>query len=426
AGVDSCPVLLNNVVSLTSVSSLCSGFHQLDRLVLRNDSGKFEECGLQDRIDTCRSHAGLDTDLNAVDGVELDVVVCDKRLHLSRKMFLKTFHIPRTVQKECTSVYQFLNHVVLVHIRRIMACYKVSFVDQVCRFDRFLTKTKVGHGNAAGLLGVIVKVSLRVHVSVIADDLDGVLVRTNSTVSAKSPELAVGGSFRCCYNSFSCLKGKVCNVIHDTNSKFLFFSVVVNSNDLCRCGVFGTKSVTSGEYRNIFELRIFQSSYNIEIQRIAQSARVFCSVKNSDLFHRFRNRIDQGLRAERSVKTNFDNADFLSCCHQIIDSLFDSIVYRTHCNDHVLSVCSSIIVEQFVVCTDLLVYFVHVALYYCRKSVIVRVTCFSCLEEDIRVLSGSSLAGMIGIQGMFTEFSDGIHISHVFQILIIPCLDLLD
>ena len=43
-----------------------------------------------------------------------------------------------------------------------------------------------------------------------------------------------------------------------------------------------------------------------------------------------------------------------------------------------------------------------------------------------RVLSGSSLAGMIGIQGMFTEFSDGIHISHVFQILIIPCLDLLD
>ena len=37
--------------------------HQLDSLLLRNDSGKFEECGLKDCVDTCWSHASLNTNL---------------------------------------------------------------------------------------------------------------------------------------------------------------------------------------------------------------------------------------------------------------------------------------------------------------------------------------------------------------------------
>ena len=91
-----------------------------------------------------------------------------------------------------------------------------------------------------------------------------------------------------------------------------------------------------------------------------------------------------------------------------------------------LSVCCSIVVEQFVIGSDFLVYFVHVLLYDCRKSIVVRVTCFSCLEEDIRVLCGSSLARMVRVQGMFTECIYCIHIYHVFQIFVIPCLDFLN
>ena len=60
-----------------------------------------------------------------------------------------------------------------------------------------LTKTQVGNGNTAGLLGVILEVSLSLHVSMVTDDLDGVLVGADCTVSTKSPELAVNGSFRC-------------------------------------------------------------------------------------------------------------------------------------------------------------------------------------------------------------------------------------
>ncbi len=49
-----------------------------------------------------------------------------------------------------------------------------------------------------------------------------------------------------------------------------------------------------------------------------------------------------------------------------------------------------------------------------------------CLEEDVRVLCRTSLAGMIRIQRMLTERIDRIHIRHLFQIFIIPSFDLLD
>ena len=172
-------------------------------------------------------------------------------------MFLKSFHIPSTVQKECTSVNKLLYHVIFVNIGRIMTCNKVCFVDQVCGFDRFLTETKVRHCNTAGLLGVIVKVSLSVHVCVVTDDLNGVLVCTYSTVSAKTPEFTVCGSFRSCYQRSANRQRQIGNIVYDTNGKSLFLCIFIYSNDLSRCGVLGTKSVTTCEDRCALESAAF-------------------------------------------------------------------------------------------------------------------------------------------------------------------------
>ena len=84
------------------------------------------------------------------------------------------------------------------------------------------------------------------------------------------------------------------------------------------------------------------------------------------------------------------------------------------------------VVEQFVVCSDLSVNFVHVFLYDCRHSIVVWVTCFTSLEECIRVLSWSSFTWMVRVQCMCTEFLDCILIYEIFQIFVIPCFDLLD
>src|SRR5699024_5591630 len=112
------------------------------RLLFRNNVCQFEERRLKDCVDTS-AKTDLFSDLDTVDYIELNVVLCHKSLHLAGKMLFKSFHIPGAVQQECTAVYQFLNHIVLAYIGRIVAGHKVSLVNQVCRLNRQLTETKV-------------------------------------------------------------------------------------------------------------------------------------------------------------------------------------------------------------------------------------------------------------------------------------------
>src|SRR5699024_7147536 len=175
----------------------------------------------------------------------------------------------RTVQKECTAVNKLLHHVVLVNIGRIVACHKVCLMDQVCRFDRQLTETEVRHCNTAGLLGVIVKVSLCVHICVVTDDLDGVLVRSDCTVSAESPEFTVDRSFRCCDKRLVSFQRQMCHIVLDTECEFLLLIIVIYSNDLSRSRILGTKSVASCIDRHCVEFGAFERCDNIQIQRLA-------------------------------------------------------------------------------------------------------------------------------------------------------------
>ena len=75
-----------------------------------------------------------------------------------------------------------------------MAGHEIRGVHKIRGLDGAYAEAKVGAGVAAGLLGVIVEVCLAVEVRVGADDLDGVLVGTNCTVTAKTVELALCGA----------------------------------------------------------------------------------------------------------------------------------------------------------------------------------------------------------------------------------------
>ena len=58
------------------------------------------------------------------------------------QMLLQLLSAPRAVQQEGTAVNQLLNHIVLAHIGRVMACYEVGLLDQVCRLDLLVAKTQ--------------------------------------------------------------------------------------------------------------------------------------------------------------------------------------------------------------------------------------------------------------------------------------------
>ena len=180
----------------------------------------YEESCLQDRIDTS-AQTDLLTKLDTVDGVEVDVVLCNVALHLTGQVLLQAFHIPRAVQQEASAVNQFLNHIVLTNVRRIVAGREVGLADKVCGLDRVFTKTQMRNGQTAGLLGVIFKVCLSIHVGVVTDDLDGVLVRANGTVSTQTPELAADGGCRSRNRILADLQRQVGHIINDTDGEAL-------------------------------------------------------------------------------------------------------------------------------------------------------------------------------------------------------------
>ena len=62
------------------------------------------------------------------------------------------------------------------------SCYEIWFIN------RLFAKTQMRHGHAAGFFRIIIEVSLRVHIRVIADNLDAVLFGPNRTVGTVTPQ----------------------------------------------------------------------------------------------------------------------------------------------------------------------------------------------------------------------------------------------
>ena len=139
---------------------------------------------------------------------------------------------------------------------------------------------------AAGFFGVILEVSLSFLVRVVADDLDGVLVCTNGTVSAETPEFTSLCALRSNIRIFGTLNGKVCNIIKDGKCKFFLRfirpKVFVCSKNISRLYILGPQAVSAAADQAIFKFRASDSSNHIEEQRLAQAARLFCSVQNRD------------------------------------------------------------------------------------------------------------------------------------------------
>ena len=85
----------------------------------------------------------------------------------------------------------------------------------------------------------------------------------------------------------------------------------------------------------------------------------------------------------------------------------------------------AVVIEKLIVGADLSIDFIHVFFYNSRKLFIIFVRSFFCLEEDVRVLSGTFLVWVFRVHRVFAELSDRIHISHVFQGFGIPSGNLL-
>ena len=104
----------------------------------------------------------------------------------------------------------------------VVAGHKVGLIDIVGGADGLIAEAQVADGHTAGLLGVILEISLHVLVGVVADDLDGVLVGAHSAVAAQTPELALLGASSCGDGSGLDLgQGQTGDIIGDAQSEAL-------------------------------------------------------------------------------------------------------------------------------------------------------------------------------------------------------------
>ena len=235
AGIDSLVVHIDNVLTLLEVGSGGLFLHIADGVFLRNDLCQREECRLQNGVGAL-AHTDLASEVDCVYHVKMDAVVCNVALGSSVKMMLKLCKIPLAVDEEHAAGLNVADDgEALGYVSRNMACNEVCLVDVVRALDLLVAEAQVADGDAAGLLGVVLEVSLDVLVGVVADDLDGVLVSADGAVAAETPELALNGAFCGGRGSGNFGQGEVSHIVNDADGELtlhlVLLQLVVNGKD---------------------------------------------------------------------------------------------------------------------------------------------------------------------------------------------------
>ena len=426
--IDRIPVLLHDGVALLAVGLLGIRLHVLVSLLVRDDVGQLEERGLHDGVDAV-AHANLRRQIDGVDGIELDVLLSELLLHGSRQVRVELFIAPLAVEQERAAILQGGEHVVLRHIRRVVAGGEVSRVDLIRRLDRRLAEAQVRNRQTAGLLGVVCEIRLSVHIGVVTDDLDGVLVRADGAVRAETVELAADCASRSSVEDLAGRQAGVGHVIDNADGEVVLrrveLEVVENSLDVGRRELLGAQTVAAADDLDLAAF-LSEGGADVEVERLAQRAGLLGAVEDSDALAGRRNRGDETLGVERTIQVNAHQTDLLAHLVELVDSFGRNVAARAHRHDDILGIRRANVVKRLVRTAGDLGHFVHDLFHDCRNSIIVLVAGFTALEVDIRVLRGAAQSRMIRIQRTGTELSDLLSRQQLRHILIRNLVDLLN
>ena len=427
--VNSSIVHVQDCVTLLTIGFCDSCFHVFYSLINGDDVSQLEECSLQNCVDSV-AQTDFACDSCTIDDVEVCILSSQLSFQFCGQLFIQFVYSPCCVQQECTIGVQFCNHVVQMNIFLFVTSNEVCCFYQICRSDGCITETQVRLCNTTGFFGVIAEVCLCIFVCMVTNDLDGVLVCTYSTVSTQTPEFAGDCAIVTCnVNFFANFQGCVCHVIHDTQCEVVFgfiqCQVCIYCQELCRCNVLGTQTVTAANYnRSGFCFK--QCCTNVHVQRFALCAGFFCSVQNSDLLRCCRDNLQQLFCYEGTEQMYLNQTNLFALCCQVVDCFFDCFTSGAHSDDDSVSISCTIVVEQSVISACDSADFAHVFFYYCGQSIVEFVCCFTALEVDIGVLSCTSDNGMFGVQRISLECVYCIHINDLCQFIIVDAFNLLD
>ena len=162
-------VLVNHVLTLSTVRLQSRSLHLLNSELSGNHASDAEECTLQDGVGAV-TQTNLLCNLSSVDGIYGNVVLCEVALYLVRHELLELVGIEDGVQQELTVLLQTASHVVHVEVSLNVASHEVRCGYQICRADGRITETQERAGETSRLLRVVREISLAVLVGVVTNN----------------------------------------------------------------------------------------------------------------------------------------------------------------------------------------------------------------------------------------------------------------
>ena len=243
-------VHVDDLLALVAVGFDDGFLHVFHGISDGNNLGDGEEGRLADRVDAV-AEADFLTEFNGVDDIEFDLVLRQEALDVAGQILLDLGVVPGRVEQEGTTLLQRSENIVVIHIALVVAGHEVGLIDQVGRTDGRVAETQIGNGDTAGFLRVVAEVSLSVHIRVVADNLDGVLVGADRSVRAKAPEAAGNRALGRDIMVLADGQGEMGHIVVNANGETLFgirlLKLVENSEDLSRGRFFGAEAVTSAD-----------------------------------------------------------------------------------------------------------------------------------------------------------------------------------
>ena len=429
AHVDCFVVLFDDVHTLLEVGLLNGILHVAEGFFHGDDVHQLEECRLQDGVGSV-AQTDLRSQVDRVDDVELGVLLSQALLQVCGKSVFQFLGLPLAIQQEHAAVLQVLGQVVLVDVSLVVNGDQVRIAYIVRLLNGRVTETQVRLGEAAALLGVIREVCLGIHVGVVADDLDGVLVCADGTVCTQTPDLAGRAVCGSDVDGIAQGQGQVRNVVHDGNREVVLRAilgqVVVNGYDVRRSGVLGGQAVAAAHDDGSGLAGHVVCVDHVQIHGFADGAGFLGHVEDCDLLASLGHGSQEMLHGEGSVQVDVDHTDLAALRVQVVADLFQRIADGTVRDDDFGGIGCAVVVEQRVIAAGQLIDLVHVVLYDLGNSVVEAVLRFSALEVEVGVDGGAADAGMFGVEGVLAERVDRIHVHELLHVVVVQAFDLLD
>ena len=418
-------VLLDDGLTLLLVRFHHGVLEQGDRAVNLDDPRELEEDGLHNAVDE-PAKPGLAGDFVSVDDVELGLLCGEVSLDACGKLPLELVLRPHAVQDKGSAVPQLLRHRELLDVIGLVASDVISLFYRVRGRNRALPEAQVRGGDPAGLVGGEEEVPLRVHLGLVADQLDGVFVCADRAVGAHSPEDALGRPPRDGVDGLANRERQVRHVVVDTDGEARLClggggaQVLVHRVHHRRGERLVAEPIPSAEDADAGTLRVYRGTH-VQIQRLTNRPGLFRPVEDGNPFAGLRKGAEEVSRGERAEQVHGNKPDLVG------DLCPDVLAHRlcpcAHHDDHVLRLLVAVVVEQVVLSAGDLGDVVHSLLDDIRAVHVVLVRRLLLLEVQVSSRERVAVLGVCRVHRPLTVLDHLLRADKPLQHLVRDHLD---